>query len=153
MDYAPETRSQLVETIHYLLKRQREIGRMFPAFSNGDVMYGCFVKQNGIKEFSEEDRLNYMYANMMRVGQNESWYIFLQYDESDELQDVTYKKLYIEDIDKEGYDKDKLEKYADFLYQNRVIETLKKKQKKKIYPNDPCPCGSGKKYKKCCGKA
>lgn len=23
---------------------------------------------------------------------------------------------------------------------------------KKIYPNEPCPCGSGKKYKKCCGK-
>ncbi len=23
---------------------------------------------------------------------------------------------------------------------------------KKTYPNDPCPCGSGKKYKKCCGK-
>ena len=23
--------------------------------------------------------------------------------------------------------------------------------RKKIYPNDPCPCGSGKKYKKCCG--
>ena len=24
---------------------------------------------------------------------------------------------------------------------------------RKIYPNEPCPCGSGKKYKKCCGKA
>lgn len=24
--------------------------------------------------------------------------------------------------------------------------------RKKIYPNDPCPCGSGKKYKKCCGR-
>ena len=24
--------------------------------------------------------------------------------------------------------------------------------KKKVYPNDPCPCGSGKKYKKCCGR-
>lgn len=24
--------------------------------------------------------------------------------------------------------------------------------KKKIYPNDPCPCGSRKKYKKCCGR-
>ena len=22
----------------------------------------------------------------------------------------------------------------------------------KVYPNDPCPCGSGRKYKKCCGK-
>ncbi|MEE1228931.1 MAG: SEC-C metal-binding domain-containing protein [Lachnospiraceae bacterium] len=27
-----------------------------------------------------------------------------------------------------------------------------KKQTKKIYPNDPCPCGSGKKYKNCCGR-
>ena len=25
-------------------------------------------------------------------------------------------------------------------------------KEKKIYPNDPCPCGSCKKYKKCCGK-
>lgn len=25
-------------------------------------------------------------------------------------------------------------------------------KEKKIYPNEPCPCGSGKKYKKCCGK-
>ena len=23
---------------------------------------------------------------------------------------------------------------------------------RKIYPNDPCPCGSGKKYKQCCGR-
>ena len=22
----------------------------------------------------------------------------------------------------------------------------------KVYPNDPCPCGSGRKYKKCCGR-
>ena len=27
-----------------------------------------------------------------------------------------------------------------------------KVETKKIYPNDPCPCGSGKKYKKCCGR-
>lgn len=153
LDYAPETRNQFVESIHYLLKRQREIGRMFPAFSNGDVMHGCFVKQNGIIELSEEDRLDYMYANMIKVEQRESWYILLQYNELDELQDVNYKKLYIEDIDKEGYDKNKLEKLAEVIYKNRVVETLKKQHKKKIYPNDPCPCGSGKKYKKCCGRA
>lgn len=28
----------------------------------------------------------------------------------------------------------------------------KKREAKKIYPNDPCPCGSGKKYKQCCGR-
>ena len=28
----------------------------------------------------------------------------------------------------------------------------KRRETKKIYPNDPCPCGSGKKYKQCCGR-
>ena len=28
----------------------------------------------------------------------------------------------------------------------------KKRENTKIYPNDPCPCGSGKKYKQCCGR-
>ena len=26
------------------------------------------------------------------------------------------------------------------------------RSEKKVYPNDPCPCGSGKKYKQCCGR-
>ncbi|MDD6615169.1 MAG: preprotein translocase subunit SecA [Lachnospiraceae bacterium] len=28
----------------------------------------------------------------------------------------------------------------------------KKRLAEKVYPNDPCPCGSGKKYKQCCGR-
>ena len=27
-----------------------------------------------------------------------------------------------------------------------------KRETRKIYPNDPCPCGSGKKFKQCCGR-
>ena len=73
-----------------------------------------------------------------------------------------------------GFDKELLYKNmvaaeADWLYNleewNAIFDeetkkTLYKEQKSsttivketKIYPNDPCPCGSGKKYKKCCGK-
>ena len=32
------------------------------------------------------------------------------------------------------------------------VRAPKKRAEKKIYPNDPCPCGSGKKYKQCCGR-
>ena len=28
----------------------------------------------------------------------------------------------------------------------------KKRENAKVYPNDPYPCGSGKKYKQCCGR-
>ena len=73
-----------------------------------------------------------------------------------------------------GFDKELLYKNmvgagADWLYNleewNEIFDEDKRKalyreqkesttvhKDKKIYPNDPCPCGSGKKYKKCCGK-
>ena len=73
-----------------------------------------------------------------------------------------------------GFDKELLYKNmvaaeADWLYEleewNDIFDeetrkALYKEQKSsttivkgdKVYPNDPCPCGSGKKYKKCCGK-
>ncbi|MEH2948908.1 preprotein translocase subunit SecA [Lachnospiraceae bacterium 56-18] len=33
-----------------------------------------------------------------------------------------------------------------------AVRGPKKRAEKKVYPNDPCPCGSGKKYKQCCGR-
>ncbi len=33
-----------------------------------------------------------------------------------------------------------------------AVKAPKVRAEKKIYPNDPCPCGSGKKYKQCCGR-
>mgnify|MGYP002474368510 FL=1 len=33
-----------------------------------------------------------------------------------------------------------------------AVRAPKKRADKKVYPNDPCPCGSGKKYKQCCGR-
>ncbi len=33
-----------------------------------------------------------------------------------------------------------------------AVRAPKKRAENKIYPNDPCPCGSGKKYKQCCGR-
>ena len=52
-----------------------------------------------------------------------------------------------------------LEEWND-IFDEETRKALYKEQKssttivkdEKIYPNDPCPCGSGKKYKKCCGR-
>ncbi|HKM20759.1 MAG TPA: preprotein translocase subunit SecA [Lachnospiraceae bacterium] len=33
-----------------------------------------------------------------------------------------------------------------------AVKAPKKRETDKVYPNDPCPCGSGKKYKQCCGR-
>ena len=52
-----------------------------------------------------------------------------------------------------------LEEWKD-IFDEETRKALYKEQKAsttivkeaKVYPNDPCPCGSGKKYKKCCGR-
>ena len=52
------------------------------------------------------------------------------------------------------------ERRKELYKEQKLSKTVYKEQKasgtirkgKKIFPNDPCPCGSGKKYKKCCGK-
>ena len=42
------------------------------------------------------------------------------------------------------------EKRKELYREQKQSQTVRKEAK--IYPNDPCPCGSGKKYKKCCGR-
>ncbi len=47
------------------------------------------------------------------------------------------------------------EQVAKVTGTNKDESTVKapvKRMDAKIYPNDPCPCGSGKKYKQCCGR-
>ena len=98
----------------------------------------------------------------------------------DGIQDSLKEQNPIETMDEDttvnlGFDKELLYKNmvaaeADWLYnlpawdeifdadtkkalykEQKASTTIRKDQK--VYPNDPCPCGSGKKYKKCCGKA
>ena len=53
-----------------------------------------------------------------------------------------------------------LEQWMDILGEDKIREIVKeykasktvRRAAPKIGRNDPCPCGSGKKYKKCCGK-
>jgi len=46
------------------------------------------------------------------------------------------------------YDK---EKQKELFLEQKKSNTIRRSGKK-VMPNDPCPCGSGKKYKKCCGR-
>lgn len=75
----------------------------------------------------------------------------------DEEKSDYYKSVYdkfIDDMEKNlphygGSWEDKLyfnDQGFDYERQEPIVKPPK------IYPNDPCPCGSGKKYKKCCGK-
>lgn len=150
LDIHPDDRKTFSEGVSYQYKRQIETKSMFPIICNGDVMYGCFVKQDGIEFLSEDFRLKYMYANMLKVEKLSSWYIVLTFDDKQLISDIEYKELKVSDIDDKGYDRNELKQIADMVYENRIKSILSKNKARKIGRNELCPCGSGKKYKKCC---
>jgi len=97
-----------------------------------DGINESLINQNPIEEMEEDTRVNLgfdkelLYKNM--VGAEADWLYGLE--EWNEIFDEAKRKE---------------------LYREQKSSTTIVKGDK-IYPNDPCPCGSGKKYKKCCGK-
>ncbi len=119
--------------------------------------------RGSVKELAEKYELSIMEMTGFLDGINDS---LVTPNPIEEMEEDTQVSL--------GFDKALLYKNmvaagADWLYDlpqwedifdEETRKALYKEQKSsttivkpdKIYPNDPCPCGSGKKYKKCCGK-
>ncbi len=73
--------------------------------------------------------------------------------------DVDFEKLFFNMLKADADYLYSLEEWDDVLTMDRRMEIVKEFKRsrtvhveKKPGRNDPCPCGSGKKYKKCCGK-
>ena len=125
---------------------------------NPDDVVKCTVK-----ELADKYQVSLMTMTGFLDGINDS---LVEKNPLDDLEEDTEVNL--------GFDKALLYKNmvaaeADWLYNleewNAIFDEetrkeLYKEQKssttivkeQKVYPNDPCPCGSGKKYKKCCGR-
>ena len=97
-----------------------------------DGINDSLVEQNPIDDLEEDTQVNLgfdkalLYKNM--VAAEADWLYNLE----------EWNAIFDEETRKELYKEQK------------SSTTIVKEQK--VYPNDPCPCGSGKKYKKCCGR-
>ena len=116
-----------------------------------------------VKELAERFDLEVMAMVGFLDGIQES---LIEPNPIEELEEDTHVSLA---FDKEKLYKNMVDAKADWLYElpqwkeifpEEKLKEMYKEQKKagtvvketKVYPNDPCPCGSGKKYKKCCGR-
>ncbi len=121
------------------------------------------VVQGTVKELADRYEVDIMTMTGFLDGINDS---LKEANPIEEMEEDTPVNL---GFDKELLYKNMVAAGADWLYgleewntifDEETQKALYKEQKtsttvvkdKKVYPNDPCPCGSGKKYKKCCGK-
>ena len=121
------------------------------------------VVRGTVKELADKYKVNVMTMTGFLDGINESLLIEIDLDTVEEDTVVSLA------FDKERLYKNMVAAKADWLYElpqwkeifsEEELKKFYKEQKesttirkpKKIGRNDPCPCGSGKKYKKCCGR-
>ncbi len=121
------------------------------------------VVEGTVKELADKYELDIMAMTGFLDGINDS---LLTPNPIEEMEEDTRVSLA---FDKEKLYKNMVDAKADWLYElpqweaifdQETRKALYIEQKKsgtivkeaKVYPNDPCPCGSGKKYKKCCGR-
>ena len=138
-----------------------------------------FVKEKGIYEQILSDPDTVVTGTVKELADKYGVELMIMVGFLDGIDESLKNPNPIEEMDENtqvnlGYDKEKLyynmvAAKADWLYElpmwNDLLPAEKRKElykqqkasgtirkEKKIGRNDPCPCGSGKKYKKCCGK-
>ena len=67
------------------------------------------------------------------------------------IQEETIRLLYHIKVEQK-VEREEVAKVTGTNKDDSVQRAPKTRETKKVYPNDPCPCGSGKKYKQCCGR-
>jgi len=94
---------------------------------------------------------------LMALGQRDPVveYKFSGYDMFDEMihaitQDTVKTMMHVRVEQK--VEREEVAKVTGTNKDDTSVKAPKRREAKKIMPNDPCPCGSGKKYKFCCGK-
>ena len=67
------------------------------------------------------------------------------------IQEDTVRLLYHVQV-QQKVEREQVAKVTGTNKDESATNAPKKRATKKVFPNEPCPCGSGKKYKQCCGK-
>ncbi|KCZ52265.1 SEC-C metal-binding domain-containing protein [Hyphomonas pacifica] len=147
LDLSGDGRKDISECIDRELREQLGRGRPLAFSTVGGLDIGnttlVYVGDDAIRNAKVSVRL--AREHMLIAGERERLLLELTYADN-QLRDVDWQWVRMEDISSEELPE--LQAGAEKLRQIRL--TTDKKTRRKIGRNDLCPCGSGKKYKKCC---
>lgn len=149
LNFSSQAKDELVENLDRVLSRQKEIGRMVVLSLFGETPLSVYCIQDGVDRMSEESIRDYTLSTMIKTDEDFRVELVLSYKQEKIIDDISFKFYTREDVptDRREY----LDKLGEEYCESRIM-SYKKQLGKKIGRNSSCPCGSGKKYKKCHGR-
>lgn len=150
LDFASDAKDEMANTIEYVLDRQRQIMTMIPLITFGELRYCLFVNQPDVPDLGEKYKEDYVDASILYNKLDDYVLLNLYYDNMNHLENIVFSIRSLNNIPESRHDELNIlgEKYV----RSRIKSYVKQTGKRKIGRNEPCPCGSEKKYKKCCGR-
>lgn len=123
----------------------------FTAYHNGQAEYL-------LETTHQKTRLHHQLNDIAQWSEENTWtkleIMGVEHgNKNDQRGTVEFKAYYQDKNDKEQVHHEKstfLKEGVQWFYLDGIINPKQKVELKRISRNDPCPCGSGKKHKKCC---
>ena len=145
LDLGGDWREKLSEYIDRDFATQPDIGRTRPFSTHGSIRLTVFCWCEGYGQRHEALALDHARTVMILNKEADRLLLELSFANASKLTDVSLVWCRSAEIPNVGLVK--LESRAESLRQARLADA---RSKRKIGRNEPCPCGSGKKYKRCC---
>lgn len=142
LDCGGSWRNNIADSIGKTLASQKIHQRPLPLSTYGDIKLTIFCWQDPFLPRNEELAIDHSRAAMLVTGDNQRLMLELFFTAEGVLKGVEWANITMSDVS--DSDMERLKSIAATLKTRRIEKAGK------IGRNDPCPCGSGKKYKKCC---
>ncbi|MCF7920613.1 MAG: DUF1186 domain-containing protein [Candidatus Cloacimonetes bacterium] len=110
-----------------------------------------YPRQIILRYINDSEDCSYNFERLKKLEseiKETDWWKFIELTEPEEIKLTYFDRISAEQEDFEQSQRDYCE---EIRYNNEPVKPYVRTGEK-IGRNDPCPCGSGKKYKKCCGK-
>ena len=146
LDGGDDFRRLFAEGIDRMLADNDKLHRVRPFSTFGDMSLTLFCRSPSVS-FEPAIAIEHTRVAMIAKGETTRPLIQLTYSAGQELIGVEWAKIGLAGLS--ATELERLRKEAEQLIQQRVL--LAKKDGP-IRANELCPCGSGRKYKKCCGQ-
>ncbi len=154
LDFSSEAKTQFSNQIEQVFTYQKTTGQTRIISSIGKeangLRYSCFISQPGVPRPTEETQKDYVLSNMVLNSDENRTQINLDLDDFQEIKGVSICFYSKKDIPTDRWEELRIQ--GERLASDRLQRYIASNGNK-IGRNELCPCGSGKKYKKCCGRS
>ena len=144
LDASGDYRQTIAGTVEQQLATNDRLGRTLPMSSHGGHAFTLFTWSPKVPR-DPEVVVKHTQAVMASTGEERRLVLELEFNSAGALQDVHWR--YVDLSTFTLSQRARLNREGEALRRTRVAKVA---SKRKIEPNEQCPCGSGKKYKRCC---